>query len=132
MNEDLFLRCEEWRRVRMMVLERDGAKCACCGATAKAGAVLNVDHVKPRRYHPELALTLANLQVLCSVCNHGKGNQFDTDWRGPPPRPTRAKLEEFARINGLPVGDARIAEEKERERQRALVRERLGKEQRSA
>ena len=33
-NDDAFLQSYEWRQVRMQVLKRDGAKCACCGATA--------------------------------------------------------------------------------------------------
>jgi hypothetical protein len=65
----------------MMVLERDGSKCACCGKTAADQVIINVDHIKPRRFHPELALTLSNLQVLCEPCNHGKGNKYETKWR---------------------------------------------------
>ena len=45
------------------------------------GAVMNVDHIKPRRIYPDLALSLENLQVLCHECNHGKGNWDMTDWR---------------------------------------------------
>lgn len=77
-----FLRSYEWRELRMRVLKRDGAKCACCGATPANGAVMNVDHIKPRRTHPELALDPNNCQVLCETCNHGKGNWDATDWRG--------------------------------------------------
>jgi hypothetical protein len=80
---DPFLESWEWRTIRMRVLERDRAKCACCGKTAADGVVMNVDHIKPRKRAPELALTESNLQVLCNECNHGKGNQFDTDWRKP-------------------------------------------------
>lgn len=79
---DAFLRSYAWRQVRMKVLKRDGAKCACCGATPATGAVMNVDHIKPRRHFPDLALDERNLQVLCDECNHGKGNWDDTDWRG--------------------------------------------------
>lgn len=81
-QDDPFLASWEWRTIRMRVLERDGAKCACCGVTAREGARMNVDHIKPRRHYPELALTLSNLQVLCEECNHGKGNRYETDWRG--------------------------------------------------
>lgn len=42
---------------------------------------MNVDHIKPRRLFPWLALELKNLQVLCHDCNHGKGNWDQTDWR---------------------------------------------------
>jgi len=78
---DAFLQSYEWRRVRMVVLKRDGAKCRCCGATPIDGRVMNVDHIKPRKHFPQLALDLNNLQVLCDVCNHGKGNWDETDWR---------------------------------------------------
>jgi len=80
-NASEFLLSYEWRTVRMKVLKRDGVKCACCGASPQTGAVMNVDHIKPRRSHPHLALSLNNLQVLCADCNHGKGNWDDTDWR---------------------------------------------------
>lgn len=80
-NSDAFLESYEWRRLRMTVLKRDGRKCACCGASPETGAVMNVDHIKPRRIFPELALDPNNLQVLCGECNHGKGNWDMTDWR---------------------------------------------------
>ena len=78
---DSFLESYEWRRVRMAVLKRDGARCVCCGATPSDGVRMNVDHIKPRKKFPELALDPANLQVLCEECNHGKGNWDQTDWR---------------------------------------------------
>jgi 5-methylcytosine-specific restriction endonuclease McrA len=78
---DEFLKSYEWRRVRMQVLKRDGARCACCGSTPADGVKMNVDHIKPRKLCPQLALDLSNLQVLCEVCNHGKGNWDMTDWR---------------------------------------------------
>lgn len=76
-----FLSSYEWRKVRLIVLKRDGAKCACCGATPATGAVMNVDHIKPRKRFPHLALDPNNLQVLCHACNHGKGNWDMTDFR---------------------------------------------------
>ncbi len=79
---DEFLASYEWRRLRMEVIKERGARCECCGATPADGkTVINVDHVKPRKTHPELALVKTNLQVLCHVCNHGKGNWDQTDWR---------------------------------------------------
>lgn len=76
-----FLRSYEWRSLRMVALKKYGAKCQCCGASPATGAVMNVDHIKPRKLYPELALELENLQVLCGDCNHGKGNWDMTDWR---------------------------------------------------
>lgn len=78
---DKFLESYEWRVVRMKALKLHGARCQCCGQSPKDGIVLNVDHIKPRKTHPELALSVENLQVLCHECNHGKGNWDDTDWR---------------------------------------------------
>jgi hypothetical protein len=77
-----FLLSFEWRRLRMQVIKARGARCECCGATPADGStVINVDHIKPRKYFPELALVKSNLQVLCDKCNHGKGNWDQTDWR---------------------------------------------------
>lgn len=69
----------------MRVLIARGARCECCGASPqKHGVRLNVDHIKPRRFFPELALDETNTQVLCEDCNHGKGNWDQTDWRQAP------------------------------------------------
>lgn len=80
-ESDAFLRSYEWRRVRMQALKLYGARCMACGATPKDGARVHVDHIKPRRLFPALALDVDNLQVLCDECNHGKGNWDMTDWR---------------------------------------------------
>jgi len=72
----------------MKVLTKRGARCECCGASPKDGVtIINVDHIKPRRDFPELALVESNLQVLCDACNHGKGNWDQTDWRTPAVQP---------------------------------------------
>lgn len=80
-STDAFLLTYEWRKVRMEALKKYGARCQCCGITPSHGAVMNVDHIKPRRLFPHLALDINNLQVLCHECNHGKGNWDMTDWR---------------------------------------------------
>lgn len=80
-NNPKFLETYEWRKLRMEALKKYGPKCMCCGATPANGAVMNVDHVKPRRLFPQLALDIDNLQILCGACNHGKGNWDQTDWR---------------------------------------------------
>jgi 5-methylcytosine-specific restriction endonuclease McrA len=80
-GRDPFLQSYEWRKLRMEALKLHGARCQCCGASAKTGSQIHVDHIKPRRLFPELSLSLENLQVLCGACNHGKGNWDQTDWR---------------------------------------------------
>jgi 5-methylcytosine-specific restriction endonuclease McrA len=80
-STDAFLSTYEWRKLRMEALIKYGRKCMCCGATPATGAVMNVDHIKPRKFFPSLALDINNLQVLCHECNHGKGNWDQSDWR---------------------------------------------------
>lgn len=80
-SSDGFLSTYQWRSLRMVALKKYGAVCMCCGDSPKNGAVMNVDHIKPRKLFPELALDINNLQILCSPCNHGKGNWDFTDWR---------------------------------------------------
>lgn len=76
-----FLSSFDWRRLRMEALKTYGARCQCCGASPSTGSVMHVDHIKPRKTHPDLALDINNLQILCEECNHGKGNWDSTDWR---------------------------------------------------
>jgi hypothetical protein len=71
----------KWRQVRFEALRLSNGACCLCGARAKDGAVLHVDHIKPKSLHPELAFDADNLQVLCADCNLGKGNRSDDDFR---------------------------------------------------
>lgn len=80
---DDFLSTFEWKATRMMALKKYGPVCQCCGASVRTGAVIHVDHIKPRKIFPDLALSIDNLQILCGDCNGGKGNWDMTDWRGP-------------------------------------------------
>lgn len=80
-RDDGFYKTRAWREMRMVALKAAGGRCACCGASAKDGARLHVDHIKPRYKRPDLSLDPSNLQVLCEDCNLGKGAWDDTDWR---------------------------------------------------
>jgi len=62
-----------WPKLRESAFSIHGYACKQCGAMAKHGAKLHVDHIKPIRHYPELALDLSNLQVLCAKCNVSKG-----------------------------------------------------------
>ena len=75
-----FLSTYEWRELRQKVFLKYGNYCMCCGAKAKDDVYLCVDHIKPRKKYPELALDLNNLSILCNSCNHGKANWHSTDW----------------------------------------------------
>ena len=78
-----FLSTYAWRNLRIKALNLYGRKCMCCGDTPENGAVMNVDHIKPRIRYPHLALDIRWLQILCGACNHGKGNELETDYRSP-------------------------------------------------
>lgn len=73
----------EWRKLRYLTLKKYGRRCMACGETK---GKMHVDHIKPVRKYWELRLDPTNLQVLCEVCNHGKGSWDETDHR-PPQRP---------------------------------------------
>jgi len=75
-----FYSTDAWIKLRYQALKLSDGKCELCGRTGKETR-LNVDHIKPRGKHPELKLKLSNLQVLCWVCNKGKGWEDETDWR---------------------------------------------------
>lgn len=76
-----FYSTREWLELRYAILKKYKATCMCCGATRADGTQIHVDHIKPRFKHPELALDINNLQVLCAECNRGKSYKDDTDWR---------------------------------------------------
>jgi hypothetical protein len=82
-NSPEFLQSYQWRTLRFDAIVKYGNACQCCGAVPnpKEGISINVDHIKPRKTHPHLALDVNNLQVLCNVCNHGKSNRHEVDFR---------------------------------------------------
>lgn len=78
---DSVLNTDEWRALRRKVLDTYGRKCMCCGSEPKDRRLINIDHIKPRRFFPELTYVFENLQVLCQPCNKSKGNKHSTDYR---------------------------------------------------
>ena len=59
--------------LRFEILKRDDYRCQMCGATAKDGAKLEIDHITPVAKGG--GNDADNLQVLCRDCNAGKGVQ---------------------------------------------------------
>ena len=66
----------EWLELRGRAIARYGRVCLCCGREQSKGFPINIDHVKPRKLFPELALDIENLQPLCGPCNKSKGNSI--------------------------------------------------------
>jgi len=61
-------------KLRYEIMQRDEFKCVLCGATAKDGVKLHVDHIKPVSKGGKTEE--ANLRTLCDRCNLGKGDSF--------------------------------------------------------
>lgn len=83
LDPKVFYNSWRWRELRLIVLDLCGRNCCSCGAIPSKDnkVVLNVDHIKPLRTHPELALDITNLQVLCEACNQGKSWFNKKDYR---------------------------------------------------
>ena len=60
--------------LRFEILKRDGYRCQMCGATAKDGATLEIDHITPVAKGG--TNDVDNLQVLCRDCNAGKSDSW--------------------------------------------------------
>lgn len=69
-----------WRRLRRVVLERDGYSCQLDGCGAYAD---HVDHVTPRIAGGSDALE--NLRALCAFHNLSKGSRPEPGQRRQPP-----------------------------------------------
>lgn len=76
-----FYQSKEWRALRLIVIERDNHECQHCkeqGKLTTANTInkygrktkMDVNHKKPLRTHPHLALTLDNLEYLCIYCHN--------------------------------------------------------------
>ena len=76
-----FYSSREWHKLRYEALLKHGRRCMCCGSDHKEGARLHVDHIKPISKYPGLMRDIDNLQILCALCNSGKGSWDETDWR---------------------------------------------------
>jgi uncharacterized protein (TIGR02646 family) len=63
---DPFYTSTEWKRLRAAILKRDGYRCVVCKCDVSGKGQARVDHIKPRKTHPELALDPSNLRTLCS------------------------------------------------------------------
>ena len=63
--------------IRYNVFQRDNYTCQICGATAKDGAKLHVDHIIPVSKGGKTVMS--NLQILCDRCNIGKGDKIPGD-----------------------------------------------------
>lgn len=64
-----YIRSKEFKKVREMVLERDGHCCQFCGRTVEDGATLTVHHRCYRHLYEGGELEAADCITICS-CDH--------------------------------------------------------------
>lgn len=76
-----FYKSKEWRALRLKAIERAKHECEHCkqkgkvttrDALDKRGRKMKMDvnHIKPVKTHPHLALDLSNLEYLCVRCHN--------------------------------------------------------------
>ncbi len=66
-NENHIIRqSARYKAFRLSVLKRDNFTCQWCGIK---GGYLEVDHIKPFAYFPELRFELSNARSLCPNCH---------------------------------------------------------------
>lgn len=80
------LMSRKWRNFRLKIIERDNSLCQRC--YIKYGIIngeeLQVHHIKPRIYYPELMYDQDNVVTLCKTCNIQLGtNGIDFEWENP-------------------------------------------------
>ena len=78
------LMSRKWSKFRSLIIQRDNNLCQRC--YIKYGIIngeeLQVHHIKPRIYFPELMYDQDNVVTLCKTCNIQLGtNGIDFDWK---------------------------------------------------
>jgi 5-methylcytosine-specific restriction enzyme A len=63
-----FYKGRDWMALRLEALRRDNYECQVCKEKGRYRKADCVHHIKEVKQHPELALTLDNLQCLCNTC----------------------------------------------------------------
>jgi len=64
-----FYNTPAWAQARREALKRANYCCRMCGCSVKGIGRSRVDHIRPVREYPGLALMAANLRVLCPGCD---------------------------------------------------------------
>lgn len=77
------LKDPRWQKKRLLILERDGWKCLCCGDDKEQ---LQIHHLIYSKGEPWDAPD-ENLETLCRSC-HERREQFNTYWGGRSLHPT--------------------------------------------
>ena len=72
-----FYYSEEWKKLKTIAFNIYGFKCMLCGSEDDPA----IDHIRSRKEHPDLELSIDNVQILCRECNRIKSNKHSKDYR---------------------------------------------------
>lgn len=72
-----FYQWSAWRSLRQQALKRDNYECQTCKRAGKYSKAQNVHHLKEVKQHPELALTLDNLECICIICHNKEHERLE-------------------------------------------------------
>ncbi|MEH7490843.1 HNH endonuclease [Neobacillus niacini] len=81
-----FYKGKDWMSLRLVALRRDNQECQNCKSRGKYRKADCVHHMKEVKDHPELALSLDNLQSLCNSCHneiHGRESIWELNKKAP-------------------------------------------------
>ena len=84
---------QEWKKLRLIVLARDGYVCYVCGS----GDANQVDHIYPRS-KGGAAFDPLNCAAICRPCNMRKGDKVFLAKEATPPVFSNSSLPETVRI----------------------------------
>jgi 5-methylcytosine-specific restriction protein A len=74
--DNAFYKTARWIRFRLYAMSLpENALCRACKEDGRIVAATQLDHVKPRKEHPELAYEIENVQGLCLSCHRKKTNR---------------------------------------------------------
>ncbi|MDW0112217.1 HNH endonuclease [Sporosarcina saromensis] len=76
-----FYKSKEWRELRKLAMKRDNYECQHCKLEGKVTTretinkhgrktKMDVNHIKPVKLFPHLALSLSNTEYLCVYCHN--------------------------------------------------------------
>jgi len=86
----------QWKKLRLMVLDRDGRICYACGNEAN-----EVDHIWPRSKGGDMFDPL-NCAAICRACNLAKGDRFFSPTPTPPVFPDSSLPETIRTVPDSP------------------------------
>lgn len=78
-----FYKSSDWRKLRLIAIERDSHECQMCKHEGKVGEVNNVHHIEEVKHRPDLALDINNLVCLCYYhhnVTHEKGLKLNKNY----------------------------------------------------